>query len=670
MSRNGQKEAAPSRAGRRSADTPFVTVRDRRLSPLRRALIATTLGLALLAVLAAAQVYRYVFADLPQLPATEAQLWSLNRPPGVAFYDRNGALIATRGPRHGTRVALADLPRYAPQAFLAAEDRRFYSHRGVDWRGVGRALVENWQAGRTVQGGSTLTQQLVKIVLLTPEQSLKRKLQEAVLATRLERRLSKEQILTLYLHRAYFGEGAYGIESASRTYFGKTAKGLTLSEAALLAALPKAPSRLDPTNGMGEALQRSRLILRLMRQEGWITPGQEQAALAAPPKLSPPPGGEGDFGYILDLAAQQARELIPANTPDINVQLTVDPRLQSAAVQVIRQGMRGSRRRFGADQAALVALAPDGTIRALVGGVDHRQSPYNRAVQARRQPGSAFKPLVFAAALETGVSPTDVRIDAPIRFGRWAPKNYGGGYQGAMTVETALVRSRNTIAVKLADETGPDKIGAFARRLGITTVPERPYLSVALGAYEVTLLELTGAYQAFQLGGRRPPSVGVIDRITTTRGDLLYARAPSAPIPVMDPLKGVQMIRMMKGVIQRGTGKDAAIGRPAAGKTGTTQDWRDAWFIGFTPDWVAGVWVGNDDDDPTRKITGGDLPAVLWRRFMLEAHQGLPVRDFDGLAPERRDLEQRDQFYAELAAEFAREAGEGAGSSEQAAGGT
>ena len=656
MSRNDQMEAAGARPS-------FVTAPDRRLSPLRRALIAGALGLLLLAVLAGAQTYRWIFADLPQLPAAseparlEAALWSLNRPPGVAFHDRNGALIATRGPRHGQRVPLSELPPYVPRAFLAAEDRRFHQHRGVDWRGVVRALRENWQAGRVVQGGSTLTQQLVKIVLLSPEQSFKRKLQEAVLATRLERRLSKDQILTLYLHRAYFGEGAYGVEAAARTYFGKTARGLTLSEAALLAALPKAPSRLDPTNGMGEALARSHLILRLMREEGWITPGQEQAARRNPPVLSPPPGGEGDFGYVLDLAAAQAQALVPANSPDLIVQLSVDPRLQSAAVRIVRQGLRNGPRRWGADQAALVALAPDGTVRALVGGVDHRLSPYNRAVHARRQPGSAFKPIVFAAALETGVSPTDVRIDAPVRFGRWAPENYGGGHQGAMTVEQALVRSRNTIAVKLADETGPEKVGAFARRLGITTLPERPYLSVALGAHEVTLLELTGAYQAFQLGGRRPPAVSLIERITSTRGDLLYARAPSAPVPVMDPLKAAQMQRMLQGVIARGTGRAAAIGRPAAGKTGTTQDWRDAWFVGFTPDWAAGVWVGNDDDDPTRKVTGGDLPAVLWRRFMLEAHQGLPVRDFDVAAPDRQDLDARDRFYAELAAEFAREAG-------------
>jgi penicillin-binding protein 1A len=645
MSRNGQ-----SAFDARSSSRPP-------LGLVPRLLITASVAIVLSTVLAAAFVWRFVFADLPHLPADKATLWSMNRPPGMAFYDRNGALIATRGPRHGTAVPLRDMPRHVPRAFLAAEDRRFYQHGGVDWTAVGRAVRENWRAGRVVQGGSTLTQQLVKIIVLTPEQTLKRKLQEAVLARRLEQRLSKDEILELYLHRAYFGEGAYGIDSAARTYFGKSARGLTLSEAALLAALPKAPSRLDPTNNLDQALGRSRLVLRLMRDEGWITPAEEAAALRDPPELTPPPGGEGDFGYVLDMAQAQARELTRvAGAPDLIVRLEVDPRLQAAGVRIVANTMRNGPRRYGADQAALVALAPDGTIRALVGGVSHRRSPFNRVTQARRQPGSAFKPLVYAAALETGVSPGDVRVDGPVRIGRWAPKNYGGGYRGAMTVEEALVTSRNTVAAKLADEVGPDRLGRFIKRFGVTTIPDRPFPSVALGAYEVTLLELTGAYQAFQLGGRRPPAISLIKEIRTTRGDLLYARAPSAPYPVFEPNKAVQMIRMMKGVVERGTGRDGAFGRPAAAKTGTTQDWRDAWYVGFTPDWAVGVWVGNDDDDPMKQITGGEVPAAIWRRFMIEAHQGVPVRDFDGLAPEKPDLDARDQFYAELAAEFAREA--------------
>lgn len=672
MSRNGPDNAYPPHGVGRWPGGPEGSSPPRRpvavvvakarpaLSPLQRVLVAASLGVLLLLILAGAQAYRFVFADLPTVPDDPARLWSLNRPAGMAFYDRNGALIATRGPRHGAAVPLSEMPAYVPRAFLAAEDRRFYQHGGVDWPSVGRALVENWRAGRVVQGGSTLTQQLAKVIFLSPEQTLKRKLQEAVLATQLERRFSKDQLLELYLHRIYFGEGAYGVDGAARVYFGKSARGLTLSEAALLAALPKAPSRLDPTNGpldgTSGALQRSRLVLRLMRQEGWITAADEAAALRSPPVLAPPPGGEGDFGYVLDLAQRQARQLAGPDAPDLVVRLTVDPRLQAEAVRIVRQTMRNGRRRYGADQAALVALTPEGAVRAMVGGVDHRASPYNRAVQARRQPGSAFKPIVFAAALETGVSPTDVRIDGPVRFGDWRPENYGGGYEGAMTVTEALVRSRNTIAAKLANEVGREKLGAFSRRLGLVSIPENPPPSVALGAVEVPLLELTGAYQTFQLGGRRPPVVGVIQEVRTTRGDLLWARTNSAPVPVYDSLKTLQMVRMMKAVVERGTGRRGSFGRPAAAKTGTSQNWRDAWYIGFTPDWLVGVWVGNDDDDPMKRITGGDVPADIWRRFMIQAHQGLPVRDFDGLAPRRADLAARDAFYAELAADFAREA--------------
>ncbi len=647
----------PRPAHLRSIPTETAPIRGPK--PLRRwqrIAIVFSLGALLLIVLAAAATYRWLFSDLPSLPPTAAELSSFNRPPGMAFYDRDGALIAQRGPRHGAAVPLAELPTYVPKAFLAAEDRRFYEHAGVDWPSIARAAWENARARRVVQGGSTLTQQLVKIILLTPDQTLKRKLQEAILATQLERRSDKDAILTLYLNRIYFGEGAYGLQGAATAYFSKPAADLTLSEAALLAALPKAPSRLDPTENLDAAWTRARLVLSLMRAEGWITPQQEQVAAATPPTLAPPQRGEGAFGYVLDLAQSQARELAgpigAGGAPDLIVRLTVDPRLQSTATRIVGAEMRTAPRRFRASQAALIALAPDGGVRALVGGVDHRRSPYNRAVTARRQPGSAFKPFVYAAALEDGVSPTDVRTDRPVRFGDWSPRNYGGGYAGAMTVATALATSRNTIAAQLADEVGPDKLGRLAARFGFTTIPARPLPSVALGSIEVSLIELTGAMQTFALNGGRPPRVALIDEIRTSRGDVLYRRAPSAPIPVYDRYRNRQMVAMLKGVVEAGTGKRAAFGRPAAGKTGTSQDWRDAWFVGFTPDFTAGVWVGNDDDRPMDRVTGGDLPAALWRRFMVEAHAGLPIRDFDGLAAPTQARTERDAFYTGLAAEF------------------
>ncbi len=570
-------------------------------------------------------------SDLPSPPSADA-LWTLNQAPGIIFLDRAGALIAQRGPRHGYRVRLADLPPYVPQAFLAAEDRRFYRHGAIDWTGVARAAIANLRAGQVVQGGSTLTQQLAKSLFLKPDQTLKRKVQEAVLAYRLGRMMSRDQILELYLNRVFFGAQAYGVDAAARAYFGKPAGQLTLSEAALLAALPKAPSRLSPAADMPGAVARSRLVLRRMVEEGWITPAQEQAAVAAPPVLAPEPPEDEDFGYVLDLAQAQAARLAGDKAPDLVVRLSIDSGLQTTATEIVRRVVETDGRRAGATEGALVALAPDGAISAMVGGLDHRYSLFNRAVQAQRQPGSAFKPFIYAAALEAGVKPTDIREDAPVRLGPWSPKNYGGGYRGPVTVDEALVRSINTVAVRLAREAGSQRIGDLAYRFGLASIPTHPGLSVALGAYETNLLELTSGYQVFQQGGRRVNPY-LIEMITDSAGKVLYAQPDAAPRQVYDPGRNAEMVRMLRGVIQRGTGVHAGFGRPAAGKTGTSQSWRDAWFVGFTPDWVCGVWVGDDAGRPMDRVAGGDLPAQIWRRFMLAAHQGLPVRDFTGQAP-------------------------------------
>jgi penicillin-binding protein 1A len=343
------------------------------------------------------------------------------------------------------------------------------------------------------------------------------------------------------------------------------------------------------------------------------------------------------------------------------VRLTIDPRLQGAAADIVRRVMKGEGRRARAEQAALIALDKDGAIRALVGGVDHSFSPFDRAVQARRQPGSAFKPFVFAAALDAGVRPGDIRRDAPVRLGPWSPQNFGGGYRGNVTVEEALVRSINTVSVRLAQEARPEKIGELAYRFGFERVPRRPELSVALGAYEVSLMELAGGYQVFQRGGRRFPPY-LVERITTAEGRMLFERRPSSALQVYDPGHARQMVQMLQGVVDRGTGRRAAFGRPAAGKTGTSQDFRDAWFVGFTPDWVAGVWVGNDDNRPMNRVTGGDLPAEIWRRFMIEAHSKSPAHAFapTPLSPaeapaeaEADDLgDQRGGFYSELSDAF------------------
>ncbi len=617
--------------------------------------VVAGVGVLLTALFLGLWVWKLAFSDLPPI-IDKAALWSMNRPAGVTFLDRNGQVIGQRGPRHGPPLTLNQLPKYLPQAFLAAEDRHFYGHWGVDVGGVLRAARNDLSKHRrALQGGSTITQQIARTLFLTPEQTLRRKLQEAGLAFRIEHLLTKTEILELYLNRIYFGGGAYGVEAASQTYFGKSATQLSLSEAALLAALPKAPTHLAPTNDLAAAIARSRLVLKAMVRAGWITPQQQEAALAAPPKLSVETRTEGDFGYLLDLAAQEAKLANVNNTPDLVIHLTVDPRLQAEATAAVREAVANGAS-TGATQGAMVALEPDGGVLALVGGADHRLSPFDRATQALRQPGSTFKPFVYAAALEQGLSPDDVRADAPIKVGAWKPQNAEGTYAGNVTLSDALTRSINTVAVRVSQEIGRDKVAELARRFGLINIPPRPAPPIALGAYEVTLLDLTSAYQVFQAGGKKAPPY-LIASITNARGDLIYRRNPTPPDKVYDDAKASQMIGMMQGVIAHGTGKKADIGRPAAGKTGTSQDYRDAWFVGFTPDLVAGVWLGDDRNKPMQHIAGGDLPALAWKRFMLAAEDGLPVRPFSSpetpaaAAAATADDARRD-FYGALADQF------------------
>ena len=628
----------------------------RRARPGQVIAAVVALGVLLAVLFLALWVWKLAFSDLPRVP-DKAALWSMNRPAGATFLDRNGQVIGQRGPLHGKPLTLAQLPKYVPQAFLAAEDRRFYSHHGVDFRGVARAARNDLLGHRrALQGGSTITQQIARTLFLSPEQTLRRKLQEAALAFRIEGLMSKDEILELYLNRIYFGGGAYGVEAAAQTYFGKSATALTLSEAALLAALPKAPTHLAPTNDFAAALTRSHLVLRAMRGLGWITAGQETAAKAAPPKLSVETRTEGDFGYVLDLAALEARQANVNNVPDLVVRLTVDPRLQAEATAAVREAVAKGQGQ-GATQAAMVALEPDGGVLALVGGVDHRLSPFDRAIQALRQPGSAFKPFVYAAGLEAGLKPDDVRPDAPLKVGDWRPENDDRRYAGNVTLSDALARSINTVAVRVSQEVGKDKVAELARRFGLFNIPPHPAPPIALGAYEVTLLDLASAYAVFQQGGRKAPPY-LIASITNARGDLIYRKTPAAPDQVYDPARALAMTGMMQGVIQHGTARRADIGRPAAGKTGTSTAARDAWFVGYTPDVVAGVWVGDDKGRPMKGVEGGTLPAEAWKRFMLAAESGLPVRDFAPPATPAAATaapgaeEARRDFYGALADQF------------------
>ncbi|MBV8593442.1 MAG: transglycosylase domain-containing protein, partial [Caulobacteraceae bacterium] len=571
-----------------------------------------------------------ILANVPDVPSDET-LWAMRRAPGIRFEDHDGQPIAVRGSVYGERVALKDLPSFVPRAFLAAEDRRFYSHGPIEARSIARALWRDLRTGRPAEGGSTIAQQLARTLFLGHEQTLRRKLEEAVLAGRLEDELGKDGVLELYLNRAYFGAGAYGVDAASRVYFAKPAAALTLGEAALLAALPNAPTRLSPNNDLAAGWARAKRVLAIMRSQGWASDAEVGAA-AGPPPLAPGRPGEGDWGQVLDRAQAETLALA-GDARDLVVRLTLSSRLQSEGESSLRAIVAGEGRARRMSQGALVALAPDGAIRALVGGVQPRLSGFDRATQARRQPGSAFKAFVFGAAMESGVRPGDTRQDGPVNVGDWRPENYGGRFGGRVTVAQALARSINTVSVRLTLEAGPAIVAAFARRCGMADIPANPGPSIALGAYEVTLLELASGYQVFQNGGGRQPP-WMIEWVRTTGGQTLYRHDVAAPDTVTDPLYASRMVRMLEGVIASGTGRAADIGRPAAGKTGTSQHWRDAWFVGFTPDLLAAIWVGNDDNRPTAGVTGGEAPARIWRRFMLAALKDTPATDFAWLQPE------------------------------------
>ncbi len=620
-----------------SPNTEFARPRTPR--PKRRgtaiALIALGVVAAVIVVAGAvgAVIVNGYIAGAPPMPSREA-LWQVRRSPGMKFLDRNGNLIATRGAKYGGAVKLAQLPPYVPKAFLAAEDRRFYQHGPIDLHAIARAALANLRKQRSAEGASTLTQQLARTLFLKREQSLKRKVQEAYLAWELEQSMSKDEILELYMNRTYFGDGAYGLDAAAQTYFGKPASQLTLIEAATLAGLPNAPSRLALTNDMAGAVARGHRILATMRSEGWISDGQLTTALATGPVLvTATHVGEGDEGYVLDQAATEAAQLAAGAAPDLVIRTTIDPALQTLGTNTLRDVIAKQGAARHVTQGALVTLAPDGAILAMVGGLDHDKSPFNRVVQAHRQPGSSFKAFVYGAAVEHGARPTDVREDAPISYAGWNPENYGKGYAGQVTLQSALARSLNTVAVRLTLEVGPDAVADFARRLGLTDIPAHPGPSIALGAYEVTPLEMATGYQVFQSGGGRTEPY-LVSEIRSTRGDLIWAHATSAPTPVMDPLYATRLVTMLKTVITAGTGTGANIGRPAAGKTGTSQDWRDAWFVGFTPDLVTAVWVGNDSGAPMAKVTGGELPATIWNRYMTVAEKPYPSRDFPWLVPD------------------------------------
>ncbi len=573
--------------------------------------------------------------DLPETAGLAGPM----RGPSIVVTSADGAVIERIGAIVGRPLGFDEIDTDLVAAVLATEDRRFFEHEGIDFRGLARALVVNLSAGRIVQGGSTITQQLAKNLFLGPERTLARKLREAVLALWLERTFTKRELLAIYLNRVYFGGGAYGVEAAAQRYFSRSASDLDVSQAAMLAGLLKAPSRYAPTTDLAGAQARAALVLDTMVDAGVLDAEVAAAARTQPAMLRTPPSTGAGGRYFADWVLDDLDGYVGPGAGDVVVVTTLDAGIQAIAEQAVAEEIAasGAAQRFG--QAAVVVLAPDGAVLAMVGGRDYQASQFNRVTQALRQPGSAFKPFVFLAGLEAGYRPTSRFTDAPIRIAGFAPRNYEAKYFGEVTLAEALARSLNSVAAQLAAKAGIDRVIEAARRLGVTT-PLRRDLSLALGSSEVTLMELTAAYGALVNQGRAVLPYGITE-VRDPRGTVLYARAGSGAGSVIDAHVRADLIGMLAGVVTFGTGAAAALPWPVAGKTGTSEDHRDAWFVGFTHDAIAGVWVGNDDNSAMRKVTGGGAPARIFARVMTGAMAGkaarplldepAPAEDFDDL---------------------------------------
>jgi penicillin-binding protein 1A len=531
----------------------------------------------------------------------------------IILLDSQGQPFARRGAYKEAPVVVKALPKHVPAAFLAIEDRRFYHHLGIDPVGIVRASAANARAHRTVQGGSTITQQLAKNAFLTPERSLRRKGQEAMIALWLELRLSKDEILSRYLSSIYFGDGVYGLGAAARHYFGKPPEQLTIGEAAILAGIVKAPVDLDPVDHPEAARRRARLVLDAMVETKAITP--EQARDAGQVKVPVARAALPVGGYFADWISPQVKSAFDgAAYGEVRVPTTLDSRLQRLAEQAVAKVMKASGK-AKAGQVALVAMRPDGRVVAMVGGRSYRQSPFNRAVQARRQPGSAFKLFVYLAALRDGARPDNLVVGAPVTIGGWTPANYEGGGGRDLTLRDAFAQSNNVIAARVYQTAGGPAVVKAARDLGVVSPLPVDDATLALGTAETSLLELTAAYAAVAWG-KMPVQP--------------YGR-PRAAVPTtatLDPDQRAALLDLLGAVVQEGTGRAARLPQRAYGKTGTTQDYRDAVFVGFTGDLVVGVWVGNDDHSPMNRVVGGDIPARVWRDVMAGGLKaGLIARD-------------------------------------------
>ena len=605
-----------------------INVKEQRTRRRKSTWVLSTLGaLGLLGAVGFLAGRAYMLEGLPDLP-DKATMWQFNVVETMTLVDERGRVLGRRGPWLGEPLKLDDMPAHLPNAVLAIEDERFFEHEGVDNRAILRAVLANVREGEKAQGGSTLTQQLVKTMLLTPEKSYRRKVQEAILARDMEAVLSKPEILELYMNRTSLGPQVFGVEAAAQRFFGKSARDVTLAEAALIAGLAQAPSRYNPERNYDTAVRRSHTVLARMAANGYISEPERADAVANPPELVDGTAtliAPDTIGFAFDYIDKRAKALAGLKHKDLVVTVTLDPELMAAGHARLGEVLEESGTAKKVSEGALVSIDnTSGAITAMIGGRDYAANQFNRAVQAQRQPGSSFKTFVYAVALQEGFTPATVRVDTPTDIGGWKPENYTLRYRGPMTVREALKLSINTIAAQIGSEVGPSNVAKLAQTFGINS-ELRPELSLSLGSSEVNLLELTGAYSVFANEGlRRRPHM--ITRIETTSGEPVYTFREPTPARVYPVPYARQMTSMLRDTIDSGTAYGAKLGtRPAAGKTGTSQDYRDAWFIGFTNQMTTGVWMGNDDNSSMAKVTGGLLPVDVWKAFMTDAHKGRPV---------------------------------------------
>ena len=582
---------------------------------------------------------------IPAFRETSDEDWLKKSELAVTFLDRYGNEVGSRGIKHNDSIPLEEFPDHLIKATLATEDRRFYEHFGIDPSGTFRALMLNYRAGGVVQGGSSITQQLAKNLFLSNERTLERKVKEAFLAIWLETRLTKNEILKLYLDRAYLGGGAFGVDAAAQFYFNKSAKEVNLAELAMLAGLFKAPAKFAPHINLPAARARANVVLDNLVEAGFLTEGQVFGARRNPAtSLDRRDARSPD--YYLDWAFDEMKKLVDTLPKSMNervflVRTALDSGLQRAAEQAVENSLRQYGRDYHASQAAAVIADHDGAVRAMVGGRDYGLSQFNRATDALRQPGSSFKPYVYATALMNGFKPTSTIVDAPICLGNWCPQNYGRSYSGTVTLTTAITKSINTIPVRLSialgkgnARTGRNMIVKTAKEMGLRT-PLADTPSLPIGAGEVTVLDHTVAMATFPNEGMAVTPHAVLE-VKTVTGEMVWRfdRDGQKPRRALPRQVALDMNAMLNSAAEQGTGRRAMLdGVRIAGKTGTTNAHRDAWFVAFTGNLIAGVWVGNDNYEPMQRMTGGSLPAMTWRAIMSYAHQGIELKNIAGIAP-------------------------------------